>query len=120
MSEAIVDVDDLIIYRTDGISTGGVRESVLLPLKSVKGELIRCENCMWYDPPHVEKDGQRYEYFEFEEKAFNKLVPQMVHAEYGVNVGGRCVREFYIGNLENKDIFRNENDFCSKAERKEQ
>ena len=48
MSEAIVDVDDLIIYRTDGISTGGVRESVLLPLKSVKGELIRCKDCEHY------------------------------------------------------------------------
>ena len=86
----------------------------------IVGEVIRCKDCIWFDPPHVEKDGQRYEYFEFEEKAFNKLVPQMVHAEYGVNVGGRCVREFYIGNLENKDIFRNENDFCSKAERREE
>lgn len=45
MREAIVEVDDLIIYRTDGVSTGGVRESVLLPLKSVKGELIRCKDC---------------------------------------------------------------------------
>lgn len=47
MNEAIVDVDDLTIYRTDGISTGGVRESVLLPLKSVKGELIRGKDCIW-------------------------------------------------------------------------
>lgn len=52
MSEAIVDVDDLTIYRTDGVETGGVRESVLLPLKSVKSELIRCKDCKHYDNEH--------------------------------------------------------------------
>lgn len=52
--EAIVEVDDLTIYRTDGISTGGVRESVLLPLKSVKGELIRCKDCKSYQPRYIE------------------------------------------------------------------
>ena len=56
MSEAIVDVDDLIIYRTDGIETGGVRESVLLPLKSVKGELIRCKYCKWWQDKTAYRD----------------------------------------------------------------
>lgn len=93
----------------DEIFVGYIRENAQ--------ELVRCGECIYYDAPHVEKDGERYEYADMPADAFDKLGTGLVHSGYGVNVGGRCLRS-KTRLARGKSIFMDEDDYCSKGERR--
>lgn len=81
-------------------------------------ELIRCKDCKYFDPPHVEKDGERHEYNEFPQEAFD-LFGIGVTVTYGINVGGRCKYYNLCGYPEDKSVYVPANNYCGRAEPKE-
>ena len=93
-------------------------ERVLSELPSVQPEIIHCKYCIYYDPEHVEKDGVRYEYSDMPKDAFDILGTGLVNSRYGVNIGGRCCRDYNIGYPEDKRVFVSEQNYCGRAERK--
>lgn len=78
-------------------------------------ELIRCKDCKYFDPPHVEKDGERHEYNEFPQEAFD-LFGIGVTVTYGINVGGRCKYYNLCGYPEDKSVYVPANNYCGRAE----
>lgn len=87
-------------------------------LPSVQPEIILCKNCVYYDPPHVEKNGERSEYSEMPEDAFDVLGTGLVNSEYGINIGGRCCRDYNVRYSEDKRVFVPETNYCGRAERR--
>ena len=88
-------------------------------LPSVQPEIIRCKDCIYYDPPHVENNGVRYEYDEMPADAFDALGTGLVNAEYGINIGGRCCVDYYCKNYsDDKRVFVREDNYCGRAERR--
>ena len=82
-----------------------------IPSADPERKIIRCEDCIYFDPAHVEKDGLRYEYKDMPEEAYGPFgTPGCVTVKYGINVGSRCTYE------QDKLVFRHRNDFCSRAE----
>ena len=84
-----------------------------------KHELIRCKDCIYYDPPHIENEGQRYEYKDMPPEAFGTVDKTYVLCAYGINVGGRCCRDYECGYSEDKRVFVPETNYCGRAERNE-
>jgi len=80
--------------------------------------IVRCKNCIYYDPPHVENNGVRYEYAEMPKEAFDELGTGLVNVEYGINVGGRCTRDYNTGYDDDKRVYVPENNYCGRAERR--
>lgn len=79
-------------------------------------ELVKCKDCKYYDPPHVMKDGKRYEYADMPKEAFCPgFQSDFVTSSYGVNVGGMCTYDDKFGYDVEKKVFRAEDDYCSKA-----
>lgn len=83
-------------------------------------EIVLCKDCIYYDPPHVEYNGVRYEYDDLPVEAFDKLGTGFVHMEYGVNVGGRCCKDYEVGYAEDKRVFVPENNYCGRAARRKE
>ena len=81
-------------------------------------EIVHCGECIYYDPPHVENNGVRYEYAEMPKEAFDELGTGLVNVEYGINVGGRCTRDYNTGYDDDKRVYVPENNYCGRAERK--
>ena len=81
-------------------------------------EIVRCKNCIYYDPPHVENNGVRYEYAEMPKEAFDELGTGLVNVEYGINIGGRCTRDYNTGYDDDKRVYVPENNYCGRAERR--
>jgi len=81
-------------------------------------EIVRCKNCIYYDPPHVENNGVRYEYAEMPKEAFDELGTGLVNVGYGINVGGRCTRDYNAGYDDDKRVYVTENNYCGRAERR--
>ena len=80
-------------------------------------EVCRCENCIYYHKAHVLcNDGTEKDYSEFFPEAFGSL--GFVSSEYGINVGGKCEIEKNCGYAEDKSVFRQPNDFCSRGKRR--
>ena len=91
----------------------------LLKLPSAQPEIIHCGECIYYDPPHVEKEDARYEYSEMPKEAFDVLGTGLVSAEYGINIGGRCCVDYYCKNYsDDKRVFVREDNYCGRAERR--
>lgn len=114
---------DLIRDADRKLDTGditlGEYEKIIAPLKQeIQPEIIRCKDCSYYDAPHIENDGVRYEYTDMPEEAFDELGTGLVTAAYGINVGGRCCRDYKIGYSGDKRIFVPENNYCGRAERR--
>lgn len=88
-------------------------------LPSAQPEIIRCKDCIYYDPPHVENNGVRYEYDEMPADAFDALGTGLVTAEYGINIGGRCCVDYYCKNYsDDKRVYVREDNYCGRAERR--
>ena len=88
-------------------------------LPSAQPDIIRCKDCIYYDPPHVENNGVRYEYDEMPADAFDALGTGLVNAEYGINIGGRCCVDYYCKNYsDDKRVFVREDNYCGRAERR--
>ena len=82
-------------------------------------EITYCDECDYYDPPHVENNGARYEYAEMPEEAFDVLGTGLVSAEYGINVGGRCCVDYYCKNYpDDKRVYVPKDNYCGRAERR--
>ena len=88
-------------------------------LPSVQPEIIHCGECIYYDPPHVEKENVRYEYSEMPKEAFDVLGTGLVSVEYGINVGGRCCVDYYCKNYpDDKRVYVPKDNYCGRAERR--
>ena len=82
-------------------------------------EIIYCGECIYYDPPHVENNGMRYEYAEMPKEAFDVLGTGLVSVEYGINVGGRCCVDYYCKNYpDDKRVYVPKDNYCGRAERR--
>ena len=81
-------------------------------------EIIYCGECVYYDPPHVENNDMHYEYSEMPEEAFDVLGTGLVSVEYGINVGGRCCRDYNVGYSDDKRVYVPENNYCGRSERR--
>ena len=88
--------------------------------------VVRCKDCVYYHKAHVKlDDGTELDYDsdvvkEYQQKRKESGDPfwEMVCADLGINVGGRCERDNNQGYAEDKAVFRSETDFCSKARAK--
>lgn len=101
------------------INTAKDAEKALRALPLAQPEIIRCKDCIYYDPPHVENNGMRYEYDEMQADAFDALGTGLVNAEYGINIGGRCCVDYYCKNYsDDKRVFVREDNYCGRAERR--
>ena len=78
-------------------------------------EIIYCKECVYYDPPHIEDKGKRLEYKDMPKDAFDKLGTGLVHSGYGINVGGRCLRDYNAGYVEDKRVVVGEVNYCGRA-----
>lgn len=88
--------------------------------KDVAAPLIRCKDCIYYDPPHVEDNGKRYEYKDMPEEAFDSLGTGLVSVTYGTNIGGRCCRDYHRGYPVDKRVFVQPENYCGRAERNDE
>ena len=105
-------VDDVGVLDKEDI------KKVLDMLPSVEPEIIRCKDCIYYDPKHIENNGVRYEYKDMPKAAFDILGTGLVNSEYGINVGGRCCRDYNAGYSEDKRVFVSEQNYCGRARRR--
>ena len=96
-----------------------IAELSLRDVPSAQPEIIHCCDCIYYDPEHIEKNGVRYEYRDMPKDAFDILGTGLVNSEYGINVGGRCCRDYNVGYSEDKRVFVSGQNYCGRAERKE-
>lgn len=83
-----------------------------------KPEIVRCKDCVYYDPPHINDHGERREYKDMPAEAFDKLGTGLVNMSYGINVGGRCLRDYNAGYSDDKRIFVPETNYCGRAKRR--
>lgn len=88
-------------------------------MPSAQSEIIHCCDCIYYDPEHIEKNGVRYEYRDMPKDAFDSLGTGLVNSEYGINVGGRCCRDYNVGYSEDKRVFVSGQNYCGRAERRQ-
>lgn len=105
------------IFRAQEVFADCIEALEILP--SAQPEIIRCKDCIYYDPPHVENNGVRYEYDEMPADAFDALGTGLVTAEYGINIGGRCCVDYYCKNYsDDKRVYVREDNYCGRAERR--
>ena len=114
--QAAIDIVEFECGEWSGLAKTIAEEIKQLP--SAEPEIIHCKDCIYYDPEHVEKDGVRYEYSDMPKDAFDILGTGLVNSKYGVNVGGRCCRDYNIGYPEDKRVFVSEQNYCGRGERK--
>ena len=115
--QAAIDVADAVWSVTGDKNVAKVWDQIK-DLPSAQPEIIRCKDCIYYDPPHVENNGVRYEYTEMPADAFDVLGTGLVTTEYGINIGGRCCRDYNAGYGDDKRVYVPENNFCGRAERR--
>lgn len=83
-------------------------------------EIIYCCDCIYYDPEHIEKNGVRYEYKDMPKDAFDVLGTGLVNSKYGINVGGKCCRDYNVGYSEDKRVFVSKKNYCGRARRRDE
>jgi hypothetical protein len=108
--QSIMDWDGMFIQEANCRIRDAINE-----LPSAHPEVIHCCDCIYYDPEHIEKNGVRYEYKDMTKDAFDILGTGLVTSEYGINVGGRCCRDYNVGYPEDKRVFVSEQNFCGRA-----
>lgn len=104
--------------NSDRANALGLAECAVTTLPSAQPEIIHCCDCIYYDPEHIEKNGVRYEYEDMPKDAFDILGTGLVNSEYGINVGGRCCRDYNVGYSEDKRVFVSKQNYCGRAERR--
>ena len=93
-------------------------EGAIFNLPSAQPEIIHCWECIYYDQEHIEKNGVRYEYEDMPKDAFDILGTGLVNSKYGINVGGRCCRDYNVGYSEDKRVYVSKQNYCGRAERR--
>lgn len=81
-------------------------------------EIVRCKDCVYYDPPHVINNGDRIEYSDLPQEMFG-VAEHIVSSKYGVNVGGRCTVDYLKGYSEDKRVYRQDYNYCGYGKQKE-
>ena len=119
----LIDADEVKRIILSGVSTDTYEDRIYVcemidKLPTI--DLVRCGECVHYDTPHVENNGERIEYADLPKEAFGGLITGFVTMSYGINVGGRCTVDYNIGYGEDKRVFRNEGDYCSRGKRKDE
>ena len=83
--------------------------------------VVRCKDCVYFKERHVRtSDGQEKSYAEMPTEAFGGLDDMFVTAEYGINVGSQCLVDCDKGYIDDKSVYREPGDFCSRGVRKEE
>ena len=120
IEDVIERFDGSLAYSTNSKEICQYIADLLKELKERRKGLgiVRCKNCIYYDPPHVENNGVRYEYAEMPKEAFDELGTGLVNVEYGINIGGRCTRDYNTGYDDDKRVYVPENNYCGRAERR--
>lgn len=91
-----------------------IREWIKFILSADVVEVVRCENCIYYHKAHVRcDDGTEKDFSEPPPEAFGTL-GFGVTGEYGINDGGKCETDKNNGYAEDKSVFREPTDFCSR------
>lgn len=88
--------------------------------------VVRCENCIYYHSPHVllddgtelSYDSERVKEYIKKRNERRELFSDFVGIDLGINVGGKCEYEKNTGYDDDKTVYRNEKDFCSRGKRK--
>lgn len=75
IDDVIERFDGSLAYSTNSKEICQYIADLLKELKERRKGLgiVRCKNCIYYDPPHVENNGVRYEYAEMPKEAFDEL-----------------------------------------------
>jgi len=77
-------------------------------------EIIHCRECGYWKPPHIVlNDGRQRLYKDGE--CDSDPFEMFVSSDVGLNVGGKCWREYNSGYGRDMRVFRDEWNFCSKA-----
>lgn len=120
IDDVIERFDGSLAYSTNSKEICQYIADLLKELKERRKGLgiVRCKNCIYYDPPHIENNGVRYEYAEMPKEAFDELGTGLVNVEYGINIGGRCTRDYNTGYDDDKRVYVPENNYCGRAERR--
>ena len=83
-------------------------------LKEKPKELVRCKDCCHWKPPHIVlNDGRQRAYVEGDKD--NDPLGIGVSNDVGLNVGGKCWADHNCGYGKDMRVFRQENDYCSRA-----
>lgn len=79
-------------------------------------EVVRCKDCQYWRDAYVkENDGTERQY---RDDDVDPLGMMGVTIDIGSNIWSMCLLENNCGWELNKSIFRNENDFCSRGEKR--
>lgn len=79
-------------------------------------EVVRCKDCKYWRDAYVkENDGTERQY---RDDDVDPLGMMGVTIDIGSNIWSMCLLENNCGWELNKSIFRNENDFCSRGEKR--
>lgn len=105
----------ILAVTLDGCTANVVGVLFHMPAADVV-EVVRCKDCVYFQPNFVEtNNGERRPYTEEEKNS----PLGMVTCDVGVNCGSRCERFDYWEDNRFPEWFQ-ENDFCSYGKRKEQ
>ena len=83
-------------------------------------EVVRCKECkFWKDIYVLQNDGRERQYTkeEYDGDDFILFSPS-VSASVGINVGSKCMYDDQLGNIVDKTVFRDADDYCSKGEKR--
>ena len=79
--------------------------------------VVRCKDCVFFKDRHVlTRDGQEKSYAEMPKEALDGM---FATSEYGINVGSQCLVDCGKGYVDDKSVYREPGDFCSRGVRKE-
>lgn len=80
--------------------------------------VVRCKDCIYFHEAHVLcNDGTEKPFSAFPKEAFGVFGDCCVKSDYGINIGAQCEIEKHSGYSEDKSVFRNPEDFCSRGAR---
>ena len=79
-------------------------------------DVVRCKDCWYYHKAHILcNDGTEKDISEFPKESID-FTGGFVTSKYGINMGGKCELEKNCGYAEDKSVFREPNDFCSRGQ----
>ena len=77
--------------------------------------VVRCENCKWWKADRVRlPNGRERKYLP--DDVMDGLLGRYVSCDVGINMGAQCFVEYNRGWDEDKTVFRNADDYCSRGE----
>ena len=112
------DAFDATICRDENCFDKRIIDSI--PAADVQ-PVVRCKDCRYWKDCHVRcPDGRERQYLpeDYEDIDGNKFLIPSVTADVGINVGSQCLYESNRGWACDKTVFRNADDYCSRAEKR--